>query len=249
MNVIVTGGGTIAPIDDVRYIANVSSGRFSAAITEACLRLGANVWHVHTPSALLPFERSARFDLDSTNPEAEFERLKTIRSEFQSLRGRLNLVSLRPGRVVDYAEAMERLLTTIRIDVAFLAMAVSDYEPQPVAGKIDSSGEDLLIPCKKTQKVIRLVREWSPNIYLAGFKLMSGVETPELLRQAEQACRVNRADVTVANELSKIREGRHTVHLVRPGHEFETIGPSETLADQVVERVFLFAKEKRRERK
>ena len=47
MNVVVTGGGTIAPIDDVRFMTNISSGRFAAAITEACLDRGANVWHVH----------------------------------------------------------------------------------------------------------------------------------------------------------------------------------------------------------
>ena len=63
MNVVVTGGGTVAPIDDVRQIANVSTGRFSAAISEACLKRGATVWHVHTPQAQLPFIRNARFDL------------------------------------------------------------------------------------------------------------------------------------------------------------------------------------------
>ena len=36
MNVVVTGGATIAPIDDVRQLTNVSTGRFGAAITEAC---------------------------------------------------------------------------------------------------------------------------------------------------------------------------------------------------------------------
>ena len=40
MNVVVTGGATIAPIDDVRLMTNVSSGRFAAAITEACLDRG-----------------------------------------------------------------------------------------------------------------------------------------------------------------------------------------------------------------
>ena len=40
MNVVVTGGGTIAPIDDVRLMTNVSSGRFAAAITEAWLDAG-----------------------------------------------------------------------------------------------------------------------------------------------------------------------------------------------------------------
>lgn len=67
-NVVVTGGGTIAPIDDVRLLTNVSSGRFAAAITEACLERNATVWHIHTPPALLPFMRSAKFDLDAPTP-------------------------------------------------------------------------------------------------------------------------------------------------------------------------------------
>ena len=45
MNVVVTGGGTIAPIDDVRLMTNVSSGRFAAAITEACLDRGHGLAH------------------------------------------------------------------------------------------------------------------------------------------------------------------------------------------------------------
>ena len=53
MNVVVTGGGTIAPIDDVRHVANASTGRFSAQITEACLASAAPVWHVHVPEPAL----------------------------------------------------------------------------------------------------------------------------------------------------------------------------------------------------
>ncbi len=247
MKVLVTGGGTIAPIDDVRYIANVSSGRFSAAISEACLALGARVWHVHAPSALLPFERSARFDLNTDDPDAEFNRIRELHADYLSLKSRLQLVSIKPGRVTDYVRAMKRVLTTERIDVAFLAMAVSDYEPTPVAGKIDSSGDQLWIACEKSRKVIRSVKDWAPYVYLAGFKLMSGVETPKLIRNAEQACRVNRADVTVANELSNLREGRHTVHLVRPGHAPETFGPSAEMAALMVKRVFELASEKQRQ--
>ena len=71
MNVVVTGGGTIAPIDDVRLLTNVSSGRFAAAITEACLDRGANVWHIHTASAQLPLRRFAEFALDVADPAAE----------------------------------------------------------------------------------------------------------------------------------------------------------------------------------
>jgi phosphopantothenate-cysteine ligase len=89
--------------------------------------------------------------------------------------------------------------------------------------------------------VIRSVRDWSPGVYLAGFKLLSRSTPEELVREAGEANLINRADLTIANDLQTLREGRHTVHLVREGRPVETLGPSDSLADQVVERVFRWA--------
>jgi phosphopantothenoylcysteine synthetase/decarboxylase len=238
MNVVVTGGGTVAPIDDVRYIANVSSGRSSAMITEACLGRGATVWHIHTPSAELPFLRHARFDLDARDTEAEFARLGGLKARWCRARDRLHLVPLSRGTVADYAENLERVLRNGSIDVVFLAMAVSDFEPEPVAGKLGSEADVLVIRGLRAPKVIRSVRDWSPRVYLVGFKLLSRADPLELIRQAEAACLINRADLTVANDLQTVRANRHTVHLVRPGVPPETLGPGDDLADRLVDRVF-----------
>ncbi len=200
-NVVVTGGGTIAPIDDVRLLTNVSSGRFAAAITEACLERNSEVWHIHTPPALLPYVRSANFELDAPDPATEFDRLARLRARWQSVRDRLHLVPLPIGTVADYQQTLKRTLQERSIDVAFLAMAVSDFEPERRAGKISSeSAESLVLHCTRTQKVIRSVRDWSPSIYLVGFKLLSGVSPEVLIGQAEIACRTNRAQLTVAND-------------------------------------------------
>jgi phosphopantothenate-cysteine ligase len=241
MNVVVTGGGTVAPIDDVRQIANVSTGRFSAAITEACLRRGATVWHVHAPTAQLPFFRDARFDLATADPDAEQDRLDRLYRDYQAVRDRLHLVPLARGTVADYAASLERVLRSQPIDVAFLAMAVSDFEPDPYSGKLDSNVETMVIHGRRTPKVIRSVRDWSPGVYLVGFKLLSRVALAELLRQAEAACRINRADLTVANDLQTLRAGGHTIHLVRPGQPVETIGPDDALADRLVARALAWA--------
>ena len=110
MNVVVTGGGTDArPIDDVRQIANVSSGRFSAvAITEACTpeALGARqVWHIHTchrPQLPLLI-RSTGFDLtlrDRPRPRKHANRLDDLAQAAASgstVADRLHLVPLPPG--------------------------------------------------------------------------------------------------------------------------------------------------------
>ncbi len=245
IKVLVTGGGTVAPIDDVRSITNASTGRFSAAITEACLRLGAEVWHLHAPTAALPFLRASRFNLDTLDPVAEHAHLDALRSEWQRFKPRLHLMPLATGTVSEYAASLHKVLTEQSIDIAFLAMAVSDFEPDPFPGKIDSKAEGFTIQVHRAPKVIRAVRDWSPDVFLVGFKLLSRAEPAELIAAADEACRTNHADVTVANDLRTVLDGRHTVHLVRPGAPAETLHPGDDLAERTVDRVFSLARERR----
>lgn len=245
MNVVVTGGGTIAPIDDVRHIANASTGRFSAAITEACLARGATVWHIHAPSAVTPFQLEARVDLNALDPQAEIERLALLQYEHRHVRHRLHLEPLAEGTVAEYGARLRAIVQNHPIDVAFLAMAVSDFEPSaPVSGKIETPAGEILIPCRPTPKIIRSVRDWAPSVYLVGFKLLSRSSRAELVAAAAAACQANRADLTVANDLQTLRQGAHTVHLVRPGHAPETIAPPQRVAEQLVERVLAWAGER-----
>jgi phosphopantothenate-cysteine ligase len=240
MRVVVTGGGTIAPIDDVRQITNASTGRFSALITEACLRRGAEVWHIHAHSALLPFRRSAQFDLATVDPTGEVDRLLRLRAKWRSVRDRLHLVPLASGTVADYRSTLKNVLLRESIDVAFLAMAVTDFEPDTREGKIDSGVGPIALLCQPTPKVIREVRDWAPDIYLVGFKLLSGVSEEELAAAALAANQANRADLTVANDWSTVQRGRHTIHLVRPGFPVESYS-GEDAAERLVERVFEWA--------
>ena len=245
MNVVVTGGGTIAPIDDVRLMTNVSSGRFAAAIAEACLDRGANVWHIHSLSAQIPVRRFAQFALDATDTAGELSRLTQLRERWLRARDRLKLCPLTIGNVSDYASILEQVLRAQPIDVVFLPMAVADFEPEPVPGKISSESDSLVVRCRPTPKVIRHVRDWSPSVYLVGFKLLSRVSRDELVRRAELACRDNRADLTVANDLETLRQGRHTVHMVRPGHDSETLEPGSDLAERLVARVLTWSEQPR----
>jgi phosphopantothenate-cysteine ligase len=237
MNVVVTGGATIAPIDDVRVMTNISSGRFAAAITEAFLGRGATVWHIHAASAELPIVRFARFALDAADASAELEQMARLRERWLSVRDRLTLVPLRIGNVDDYAATAKRVLDAEAIDVVVLPMAVTDFEPEPYVGKISSDVESLVVHCQRSRKVIQLVRDWRPSVYLVGFKLLSRAGRDELVRRAAAACLANRADLTVANDLEALRAGRHTLYLVRPGAEPETLEPGPDLAKRLVARI------------
>src|SRR5271165_3846588 len=110
MNVLVTGGGTSAPIDDVRTITNVSTGRFAAAISESSLARGACVWHLHAPTAQLPLLRQARFDLQRDDPDGEFDRLRGLHEEWTAVRDRLHLLPLKYATVAEYQQTLQRIL-------------------------------------------------------------------------------------------------------------------------------------------
>ena len=237
MNVLVTAGGTVAPVDDVRQIANASTGRLGAAIAEAALRRGAAVWYLHTPAALRPFDRSARFDLDAADPDAEFARLADLRAEYRAVRDRCHLVPLPTGSMVEYVDRFRAILAEVAFDVAFLAMAASDFAPVPSPGKLSSDVDELLIRCRRTPKLIAEARDLAPSTFLVGFKLLSNAPHAELIRVATAATVANRVDLTVANDLSTVRAGRHTIHLVRPGRPVETLAPPEPIADRLVDRV------------
>jgi phosphopantothenate-cysteine ligase len=237
MNVLVTGGGTIAPIDDVRRIVNLSTGRFSAMLSEAFLRHGCRVTHLFAPGAQRPFRRQAGFDLDGEDPAGELQRLARLRDEWHALRRRYTEIPLQNGTVLDYARTLGTALRTNRFDLILLAMAVSDYEPEPRLGKLGSSAETLEISCRRTPKVILAVRGLAPDAYLAGFKLLSGSTDQELLNAAREACRVNRSDATIANDLTSLREGRHEVRLVPSRGPAESFGPGDDLADRLAARL------------
>ena len=92
--------------------------------------------------------RLARFDLDAADPAAELARLDAPPRRLARRAATASTSSRSAeGTVADYAgDPRARSSDDRPIDVAFLAMAVSDFEPEPVAGKLDSDAESLVDP-------------------------------------------------------------------------------------------------------
>ena len=92
LNVVVTAGGTREPIDAVRVIANRSSGKQGHAISEECVRRGANVTVVTTtelptsPTAdRIKVETAAEMQtaLDSVAPSADIVIMAAAVADFR----------------------------------------------------------------------------------------------------------------------------------------------------------------------
>ncbi len=109
-------------------------------------------------------------------------------------------------------------------------MAVSDYTPVYMTGleevqassnleeflskqnhqtKISSTDEVQVLFLKKTPKIISLVKEWNPAIHLIGFKLLVDISEDHLVDIARKSLIKNKADLIIANDLTKISANHH----------------------------------------
>jgi phosphopantothenate-cysteine ligase len=239
MRILITAGGTRAPIDEVRWVGNVSTGRFGSELARHCLVRGVEVVHLHARNAEVPYLRTIDLREDW---KTQLEECRQSAAEFDAVRDRYRSIPFM--ELEDYARELERLLTTEPFDVVFLTAAVSDYAPIPRVGKISSRSGELVVHMAQVPKLIAKVKDWAPDVFLVGFKLLAGASEEELIRTAVAAGKVNRADVTVANDLRLLRQGNHTIHLVRDGKPTETFPATADPAQRLVERVLKWSRER-----
>ncbi|WP_457596771.1 bifunctional phosphopantothenoylcysteine decarboxylase/phosphopantothenate--cysteine ligase CoaBC [Hydrogenimonas sp.] len=122
--VVVTGGGTVEKIDEVRYLSNFSSGKMAEALVTALWSAGADVCYVCTyePREIPP--------VHVIRVESATEMLEYTQD---ALRVAKKGVLLKPGFHTDFDQP--KLVQ--KTPWLFMAAAVSDYRPaHPQSGKL-----------------------------------------------------------------------------------------------------------------
>jgi phosphopantothenoylcysteine decarboxylase/phosphopantothenate--cysteine ligase len=202
--VLVTSGPSREPVDDVRYVSNVSSGRLGVAVGEAFARAGHAVVLLRGVGSALPVSGSAVRVVEFTTAQSLLENA---------------LALLRQARGPD---------------LLIHAAAVADYAPEPRAGKLKSSQRELVLRMKPTPKVVDRIRAATPELPLIVFKLESSISRPELHRRARAtAVRVG-ARAVVANLVSEVSAGRHVADLLRSDGSIEHLNGREEIARALV---------------
>jgi len=208
MNILVTAGNTLTPIDRVRGITNIFTGRTGAQIG----------LHAH--------QRGHAVTLLTSHPEAVVELVEPG----QALTERW---VLRRYRTFDeLQDRMAELIGQPGIDVIVHSAAVSDYRSAGVyaasestqfregdlswefrgagrptlvdvaAGKVKSDAPELWLRLVRTPKLVDRVRtDWGFRGVLVKFKLEVGVSEERLLEIAERSRVQSAADLMVANTL------------------------------------------------
>jgi phosphopantothenate-cysteine ligase/phosphopantothenoylcysteine decarboxylase/phosphopantothenate--cysteine ligase len=193
MKILVTAGNTQTPIDRVRCITNVFTGRTGAAVAARAFDRG------HLVTLL-----TSHSDVLDTIPTSR-------RREMQAFR-------VRSYRTFDdLAAAMAGEIAQGGFDAVIHAAAVSDYcvagifdrpgGDEVSAGKVKSSHPELWLKLVPTPKLVDKIRsEWGFRGILVKFKLEVGVSEEALQRVAEEARQHSRAELMVANTLEGMQE-------------------------------------------
>lgn len=227
-NILITAGGTSEKIDEVRVISNFSSGRLGLAIAKAFLESkNINVGKIY-------------YLCDRNTNTPSDERVEVVR-----VMGAQGLL-----------DAMEKLLTTEKIDAVIHAMAVSDYTVRQITtldsikageevdpdkkladGKISSEIEDLVIVLKKTPKVIGEIKKLQKDTILVGFKLLTNVEKNMLINTGYQLLQKNNCNMVLANDLAEITGEKHVGYLISPTGDYEKLTTKKQIAEAIVRNV------------
>jgi phosphopantothenoylcysteine decarboxylase / phosphopantothenate---cysteine ligase len=181
-SVVITAGGTVEPIDDVRAITNFSRGEVGLALVREALSRGREVFFFASPTV-----RGA------PPAGAKVIPFGSAQSLSDALTAKVRELAAGAGVYVLHAAA------------------VADYAPVPVLGKIPSDREELTLTLKKTPKIVdSLKRPGDTGIALASFKLLSRKDGRDVREVARAQLLRTRSDLVVANYVEDVKGESYT---------------------------------------
>ena len=213
MKILITSGGTDVPIDDVRKISNMSSGKYGAQIATI---LHDNyfdehdIWYLGKKGGVSP------------SPEIDLH-----------YQGKKYICNLQFSNYEEYKDGSIYAASRILPDIIISAAAVSDYILDKTEGKISSDNDELVIRLKKAPKVLPLLREAAPNALLVGFKLLVSPSLDEALNAIEKVFK-NGADLVVYNDLTEIRKGNSQRLVFTPDMKFQPAKDAKELVEIIL---------------
>ena len=224
MNLLVTAGNTQSPIDDVRCITNIFSGRTGGRIAVEAYRRGHTVT-IATSHPHILAELAAGNAFEPTRwqvcPYKTYDDLHHI------------LLALVPGNRFN-AIVQSAAISDYTVAGRFVPDANGRPTIDATRGKMKSSHPELWLKLIPALKLIDRIRtDWNFTGTLVKFKLEVGVGTQELLEVAEASRRHSSADLMVANTLEGMT---HVAYLGGDNLPYAAV-TREELASQLVSEV------------
>lgn len=213
--VIVTSGATQEPLDNVRYLTNISRGSFGAMIADEVMIQQADVYYLHGKHAVMPhFAHS----------------MKTIevRTTDDLLRELKRLLTKGDASIVIHALAVSDY-------------AISDIfnaEGRALKGEKIHAGQDLTLHLKPTPNIIPHIKEWRKDVFLAGFELEPVESEEDLIEIGKKSLVKNNMDLAVVRRLHRIKREDHEAIFVNTRGEVERHFGKSSIAKKLVRTIY-----------
>ncbi len=191
MKILITGGGSVEPIDNVRYICNFSTGKTSSFLADFFADL-ANVTLLISERSVLP-----------ENSKINIIKYKT----FNDLKNLLEAECKKGYDVILHAAAVSDY-SPEKIIVDSKEYSVNDFNKIP-------SGSELTIKMKKNPKLLDSIKKWSDKkSFVFGFKLTSNASKEERVLAVKKIFASPSdfsfsPDAVISNDLSEIKNNFH----------------------------------------
>lgn len=216
--ILITGGPTNEPIDEVMKITNMSTGGTSVALAETFASNGYEVVAILNNSVKIePRENLKVIYIETTD-----DMLNAI--ETQARHDDVDAI-IHASAVGDYkadytflledmAEEIFENIDTIKSPEDILKIMEDPNCKIDNSSKISSYQKNLTVKLGLTTKIISKLRFWFPNAILVGCKLLENVEKGELFDVASALCNKNNMDYILANDLADLRQGKLARYLI-----------------------------------
>ncbi|MDG0815229.1 bifunctional phosphopantothenoylcysteine decarboxylase/phosphopantothenate--cysteine ligase CoaBC [Bdellovibrio svalbardensis] len=199
IKVLVTAGGTQEPIDTVRVISNLSSGRTGIALAEYLTQMGFDVTLLQAHSS----------------PKAEHISHRDVFVSFASLDEKLKhyLSTESFSHVIHAAAVSDYSVSDIEIDG-------QKYRPLEMK-KVSSDSETMTIHLQRNHKIVDRLKDYSKNkdLKVIAFKLTSHANEEQKRAAVEKLFKGSHADYVVHNDLTDIDIVNRTHKFTLYNHE------------------------------
>lgn len=227
--IIITSGPTNERLDAVMKITNMSTGALGAKIAEDFIinkEEGIEkIYYLSTKLSKKPNVLSEK--LECITIESTDDLINALRTLL--VNNRIDTV-IHSAAVGDYkgeysitanmlADEIAKKVYNLNMPLEVLREKILEIIRNPEITvsdehKISSYEQDLMFKLTLTPKVIGEIKKISPATDLIGFKLLDGVSKEQLIEVASKLREKNKAKYIIANDLSKIGNGKHKAYFV-----------------------------------
>lgn len=227
-NIIITSGPTNERIDAVMKITNMSTGALGNVVAETFLEDKTEeietIYYISTKMSYKPKIKNLAIKekVKFITVESTQDLIEELRNIFENKKIDIIIHSAAVGDyagkyviraeelvdeiwdIIQKTENKEQITKDILMNIFESPRSICNNDT-----KISSYEPHLMTMLQLTPKVISQIKKMSPEVKLVGFKLLEGVSKEELYQVASNLRKKNNADYIVANDLSKIGNGKH----------------------------------------